>query len=96
MEIHYQNQSMPYNSIGSFVDFFGGLTYEHVNYIFAEADYAQVVIKYFLAARYRGEFLLEMFYFLPFWARGSRDLVNANSRCLHLSAIWPSMVFRLY
>lgn len=42
MEIHYQHSSMPYNSIGSFVDFFGGLTYEHVNYIFADADYAQV------------------------------------------------------
>lgn len=46
MGIHYQNQSTPYNSIGSFVDFFGGLTYEHVNYIFADADYAQVVIKF--------------------------------------------------
>ncbi|KAL7113425.1 hypothetical protein ACP275_04G059500 [Erythranthe tilingii] len=41
MEVHYQNHSMPYNSIGSFVDFFGGLTYEHMNYIFADADYVQ-------------------------------------------------------
>ncbi|KAL8527525.1 hypothetical protein ACS0TY_005391 [Phlomoides rotata] len=41
METHYQNHSMPYNSIGSFVDFFGGLTYDHVNYIFAGANYAQ-------------------------------------------------------
>ncbi|CAA0805783.1 E3 ubiquitin ligase BIG BROTHER [Striga hermonthica] len=32
---------MPYNSIGSFVDFFGGLTYDHMNYIFAEANYVE-------------------------------------------------------
>lgn len=47
MEIHYQNHSMPYNSIGSFVDFFGGLTYDHVNYIFADANYAQVIVERF-------------------------------------------------
>ncbi|KAH6767703.1 hypothetical protein C2S52_018686, partial [Perilla frutescens var. hirtella] len=41
VETHYQNHLTPYNSIGSFVDFFGGLTYEHVNYIFADADYGQ-------------------------------------------------------
>ncbi|CDP18780.1 unnamed protein product [Coffea canephora] len=44
MEFHYANSApgMPYNSIGSFVDFFGGLTYDHVNFIFAEAHpYAQ-------------------------------------------------------
>ncbi|KAK4419546.1 E3 ubiquitin-protein ligase BIG BROTHER [Sesamum alatum] len=41
MEVHYQNHSMPYNSIGSFVDFFGGLTYDHVNYIFADVNYVQ-------------------------------------------------------
>ena len=47
MEFHYANSApgMPYNSIGSFVDFFGGLTYDHVNFIFAEAHpYAQVHI----------------------------------------------------
>lgn len=48
MEVHYQNHSTPYNSIGSFVDFFGGLTYEHVNYIFADANYVQVIIKIFV------------------------------------------------
>ncbi|KAL3647585.1 hypothetical protein CASFOL_008553 [Castilleja foliolosa] len=41
MEVHYQNHSMPYNSIGSFVDFFGGLTYDHMNYIFADANYIE-------------------------------------------------------
>ncbi|KAL6563941.1 hypothetical protein OROHE_005181 [Orobanche hederae] len=41
MDVHYQNHSMPYNSIGSFVDFFGGLTYDHVNYIFADANYIE-------------------------------------------------------
>ncbi|XP_051118914.1 E3 ubiquitin-protein ligase BIG BROTHER-like isoform X2 [Andrographis paniculata] len=41
MEVHYQNHPTPYNSIGSFVDFFGGLTYDHVNYIFADANYIQ-------------------------------------------------------
>ncbi|KAK6119806.1 hypothetical protein DH2020_046451 [Rehmannia glutinosa] len=41
MEVHYQNHSTPYNSIGSFVDFFGGLTYDHVNYIFADANYVE-------------------------------------------------------
>ncbi|KAL3850114.1 hypothetical protein ACJIZ3_011996 [Penstemon smallii] len=41
MEVHYQSHSMPYNSIGSFVDFFGGLTYDHVNYIFSDANYVQ-------------------------------------------------------
>lgn len=39
MEFHYANSGpgMPYNSIGSFMDFFGGLTYDHVNFIFADA-----------------------------------------------------------
>ncbi|KAL3828178.1 hypothetical protein ACJIZ3_016980 [Penstemon smallii] len=41
MEVYIQNHSMPYNSIGSFEDFFGGLTYDHVNYIFADANYFQ-------------------------------------------------------
>lgn len=42
MEIYYTNGAMPYNSIGSFMDFFGGVTYDHVNYIFADPPYAQV------------------------------------------------------
>ncbi|XP_073050796.1 E3 ubiquitin-protein ligase BIG BROTHER-like isoform X2 [Primulina eburnea] len=41
MDVYYQDHSMPYNSIGSFVDFFGGLTYDHVNYIFADVPYVQ-------------------------------------------------------
>ncbi|KAL6505357.1 hypothetical protein OROGR_025174 [Orobanche gracilis] len=41
MDLHCQNHSMPYNSIGSFVDFFGGLTYDHVNYIFADPNYVE-------------------------------------------------------
>ncbi|XP_015056503.1 E3 ubiquitin-protein ligase BIG BROTHER-like [Solanum pennellii] len=40
-EIYYTNGAMPYNSIGSFMDFFGGVTYDHVNYIFADPPYAQ-------------------------------------------------------
>lgn len=42
MEVHYTNAATPYNSIGSFMDFFGGVTYDHVNYIFADPPYAQV------------------------------------------------------
>ncbi|KAL6516283.1 hypothetical protein OROGR_019588 [Orobanche gracilis] len=41
MDVHYQNHSMPFNSIGSFMDFFEGLTYDHVNYIFADANYIE-------------------------------------------------------
>ncbi|XP_022858155.1 E3 ubiquitin ligase BIG BROTHER-like isoform X2 [Olea europaea var. sylvestris] len=41
MEVHYQNHAVPYNSIGSFVDFFGGLTSDHVNFISTDAPYAQ-------------------------------------------------------
>ncbi|KAH0746534.1 hypothetical protein KY290_008245 [Solanum tuberosum] len=40
-EIYYTNGAVPYNSIGSFMDFFGGVTYDHVNYIFADPPYAQ-------------------------------------------------------
>ncbi|CAK9188214.1 unnamed protein product [Ilex paraguariensis] len=32
---------MPYRSTGNFMDFFEGLTYEHVNFIFADPSYAQ-------------------------------------------------------
>ncbi|CAI9106486.1 OLC1v1005656C1 [Oldenlandia corymbosa var. corymbosa] len=44
MEFHYGNSGhgMPYTLIGSFVDLFGGLTYDHVNFIFADTHpYAQ-------------------------------------------------------
>lgn len=37
LEIQYSN-GMPYNSIGSFVDFFGGVAYDHVNFIFADTS----------------------------------------------------------
>ncbi|GAA0151967.1 hypothetical protein LIER_10565 [Lithospermum erythrorhizon] len=41
MEIQYSN-GMPYNSLGSFVDFFGGVAYDHVNFIFADpSSYSQ-------------------------------------------------------
>lgn len=42
MEVHYQNHAVPYDSMGSFVDFFGGLTSDHVNFISTDAPYAQV------------------------------------------------------
>lgn len=53
MDVYYQDHSMPYNSIGSFVDFFGGLTYDHVNYIFADVPYVQVLYqKHFIISSY--------------------------------------------
>lgn len=42
MEVHYVNTSYPYNSAGSFMEYFEGLTYEHVNFIFSGASHAQV------------------------------------------------------
>lgn len=44
MEVHYINTGLPYSSTGSFMDFFEGLTYDHVNFIFADAPYAQVTL----------------------------------------------------
>ncbi|CAH9083014.1 unnamed protein product [Cuscuta epithymum] len=41
MESQYTDTIMPYNSIGSFMHFFGGVTYDHLNYIFADVPYAQ-------------------------------------------------------
>ncbi|XP_051142257.1 E3 ubiquitin-protein ligase BIG BROTHER-like [Andrographis paniculata] len=41
VEVQYQNNSLPYNSIGSFVDFLEVFTYDHVNYIFADTNYTQ-------------------------------------------------------
>ena len=32
---HYVGSNAPYNSAGSFMDFFAGLTYDHVNFIFS-------------------------------------------------------------
>ncbi|CAN1354755.1 E3 ubiquitin-protein ligase BIG BROTHER [Linum perenne] len=34
MDVHYMDTSYPYNSAGSFMEYFQGLTYEHVNFIF--------------------------------------------------------------
>ncbi|CAA3031446.1 E3 ubiquitin ligase BIG BROTHER-like [Olea europaea subsp. europaea] len=41
MEVHYPNHAMPSNSMGGFVDFFGGLNYDHGNFIFADAPFVQ-------------------------------------------------------
>uniref|UniRef100_A0A5B7BJ94 RING-type domain-containing protein n=1 Tax=Davidia involucrata TaxID=16924 RepID=A0A5B7BJ94_DAVIN len=41
MDIHYVNTGVPYSSTGSFMDFFEGLTYEHVNFIFADTFHPQ-------------------------------------------------------
>ncbi|XP_043816423.1 E3 ubiquitin-protein ligase BIG BROTHER-like [Manihot esculenta] len=41
MEAHYMNTSYPYNSAGSFMEYFEGLTYEHVNFIFDGASQIQ-------------------------------------------------------
>ncbi|KAL2940858.1 E3 ubiquitin-protein ligase BIG BROTHER [Bienertia sinuspersici] len=35
MDSHYIGSNAPYNSAGSFMDFFAGLTYDHVNFIFS-------------------------------------------------------------
>ncbi|GMN26381.1 hypothetical protein TIFTF001_001290 [Ficus carica] len=42
MEVHhYVNTSYPSNTAGSFMEYFEGLTYEHVNFIFSGASHAQ-------------------------------------------------------
>lgn len=41
MEVHYINTSYPYSTAGSFMEYFEGLTYEHVNFIFSGASHAQ-------------------------------------------------------
>nr|GMD17776.1 E3 ubiquitin ligase BIG BROTHER-like [Ipomoea batatas] len=41
MEFQYTDTTLPYDSIGSFMDFFGGMAYDHLNYIFADVPYAQ-------------------------------------------------------
>ncbi|KAL6966442.1 RING-type E3 ubiquitin transferase [Sarracenia purpurea var. burkii] len=41
MEVNYANNSFPYNSAGSFMNFFEGLAYEHVNFIFSDALHAE-------------------------------------------------------
>lgn len=46
MDAHYMNTSYPYSTVGSFMDYFEGLAYEHVNFIFATASHGQVF--YFL------------------------------------------------
>ena len=43
MEVHYVNNSHPYSNAGSFMEYFEGLTYEHVNFIFSGASHAQVI-----------------------------------------------------
>ncbi|XVF69660.1 hypothetical protein PTKIN_Ptkin11bG0099500 [Pterospermum kingtungense] len=41
MELQYINSSYPYNSAGSFMEYFEGLTYQHVNFIFDGASHVQ-------------------------------------------------------
>lgn len=40
-EVHHVNTSYPYNTAGSFLEYFEGLTYEHVNFIFSGASHSQ-------------------------------------------------------
>ncbi|MBA0609907.1 hypothetical protein Godav_010832 [Gossypium davidsonii] len=42
MEVQYINSSYPYNSAGSFMEYFEGLTYQHVNFIFDGASHLQM------------------------------------------------------
>lgn len=47
MEVHYTYTGCPYSTAGSFMEYFEGLTYEHVNFIFSGDSHAQVLsIKY--------------------------------------------------
>ncbi|GMH00052.1 hypothetical protein Nepgr_001891 [Nepenthes gracilis] len=41
MDAHYIRYDAPYSTTGSFMDFFEGLTYDHVNYIFSGASHMQ-------------------------------------------------------
>ncbi|KAJ4828859.1 hypothetical protein Tsubulata_023182 [Turnera subulata] len=41
MDAQYMNTSYPYNSAGSFIEYFEGLTYEHVNFIFEGGSHLQ-------------------------------------------------------
>lgn len=57
MEVHYVNTSYPYSTAGSFMEYFEGLTYDHVNFIFSGASHAQVLhvscVCLFLSMKYR-------------------------------------------
>ncbi|GLU19362.1 hypothetical protein SLE2022_356170 [Rubroshorea leprosula] len=52
MEAHYVNSSYPYNSAGSFMEYFEGLTYQHVNFIFDGASHLQESIHPSMATSY--------------------------------------------
>ncbi|XP_062016631.1 E3 ubiquitin-protein ligase BIG BROTHER-like isoform X2 [Rosa rugosa] len=41
MGVHYPYNSCPYSTVGSFMDYVEGLTYEHVNFIFSGDSHAQ-------------------------------------------------------
>ncbi|CAB4278235.1 unnamed protein product [Prunus armeniaca] len=41
MEVHYTYTGCPYSTAGSFMEYFEGLTYEHVNFIFSGDSHAQ-------------------------------------------------------
>lgn len=45
MEFHYNDISYPYNTAGSFIEYFEGLTYQHANFIFSGASHAQVPVE---------------------------------------------------
>ncbi|GAB4835197.1 hypothetical protein Ancab_000106 [Ancistrocladus abbreviatus] len=41
MDVHYVGNGVPYTTSGSFMDFFEGLTYDHVNFIFSGTSHMQ-------------------------------------------------------
>lgn len=57
MELHYNTISYPYNTAGSFIEYFEGLTYEHVNFIFSGASHAQVPAKIFIYILFKIHFI---------------------------------------
>ncbi|XVF47408.1 hypothetical protein PTKIN_Ptkin03bG0106800 [Pterospermum kingtungense] len=44
MEVQYINSSYPYSTAGSFMEYFEGLTYQHVNFIFDGASHVQEIV----------------------------------------------------
>ncbi|XP_022148861.1 E3 ubiquitin ligase BIG BROTHER-like isoform X2 [Momordica charantia] len=44
MEVNCMNNSYPYSTAGSFMEYFEGLTYEHVNFIFSGASHSQETV----------------------------------------------------
>lgn len=44
MDVQYAAANYPYNASGSFMEYFEGLTYDHVNFIFSGATHSQVLV----------------------------------------------------